>query len=39
MQQDYDAFVESVKLAGSGDWNLNEVDTSQFKCKRLNVVT
>jgi hypothetical protein len=31
--QDFDTFLESIKQAGAVDWNLNEVDTSQFKSK------
>ena len=31
----FDTFVQSIRIASNGEinWNLNDIDTSQFKCK------
>ncbi len=35
LNSSFDTFIESIKMAGTTDWNLNDIDTSQFKCKFL----
>ena len=33
----FDTFMQSIRIASNGEinWNLNDIDTSQFKCKKV----